>query len=115
MILIATRRILEHALHLADSASDALVHGMATTKDLVEKRDRWLNLEGADEAELKKRTLINLYNQRPTWLSLAHRRLDEAVLDAYTWPHDITDHEILKRLLVLNLERVALSEKEEGR
>jgi len=33
--------------------------------------------------ELKKRTLTNLYNQRPTWLRLAHRRLDEAVLAAY--------------------------------
>ena len=27
-------------------------------------------------------TLTNLYNERPTWLDLAHRRLDEAVLDA---------------------------------
>ena len=38
------------------------------------------------EAELKKRTLTNLYNQRPTWLDLAHRTLDAAVLDAYGWP-----------------------------
>ena len=27
--------------------------------------------------------LLNLYNQRPTWLDLAHRRLDEAVFAAY--------------------------------
>jgi len=33
--------------------------------------------------ELKTRTLTNLYNKRPTWLRLAHRRLDEAVLAAY--------------------------------
>jgi len=77
----------------------------ATAKDLVEKRDRWLNPDGASETELKKRTLTNLYNERPTWLDLAHKKLDEAVLDAYAWPHDITDDDILERLLALNLER----------
>ncbi|MGD9676193.1 MAG: class I SAM-dependent DNA methyltransferase, partial [Candidatus Bipolaricaulia bacterium] len=77
----------------------------AAAKDLVEKRDRWLNPEDASEADLKKRTLTNLYNQRPTWLDLAHKRLDEAVLDAYAWPHDLTDDQILERLLALNLER----------
>jgi len=51
--------------------------------------------------------LTNLYNQRPTWLDLAHKRLDEAVLDAYAWPHDLTADQILERLLALNLERVA--------
>jgi len=35
---------------------------------------------------LKARTLTNLYNQRPTWLDLAHRKLDEAVFTAYGWP-----------------------------
>jgi hypothetical protein len=54
---------------------------------------------------LKKRTLTNLYNQCPTWLDLAHRKLDQAVLDAYSWPHDLSDEEILERLLALNLER----------
>jgi hypothetical protein len=28
------------------------------------------------EAEFKKRTLNNLCTQRPTWLDLAHRKLD---------------------------------------
>ncbi|MCK4598313.1 class I SAM-dependent DNA methyltransferase [Candidatus Bipolaricaulota bacterium] len=79
----------------------------ATAKDLVEKRDRWLNPESASEAELKKRTLTNLYNQRPTWLDLAHKRLDEAVLDAYAWPLDLTDDQILERLLALNLVRAS--------
>jgi len=37
----------------------------------------------------------------------AHRRLDTAVFDAYGWPHDLTDDEILARLLALNLERAA--------
>ena len=72
---------------------------------LVAQRDAWLHPAGASEAELKKRTLTNLYNARPTWLDLAHRKLDAAVLDAYGWPHDLSDEEILERLLGLNLER----------
>jgi hypothetical protein len=32
---------------------------------------------------LKKRTLTNLYNERPQWLKLAHEKLDRAVLAAY--------------------------------
>jgi type II restriction/modification system DNA methylase subunit YeeA len=79
-------------------------------RELVEKRDAWLNPPVASEAELKRRTLTNLYNQRPTWLDLAHRKLDEAVLDAYGWPHDLGDEEILERLLALNLERAAREE-----
>ena len=83
-------------------------------RELVQQRDAWLNPSGATEAELKKRTLTNLYNQRPTWLDLAHRKLDEAVFDAYGWPHDpsapsagqaLSDEDILARLLALNLER----------
>jgi len=91
-----------------ESVDDPRVQAIAAAaKDLVEKRDRWLNPEGASEAELKKRTLTNLYNQRPTWLDLAHQKLDQAVLDAYAWPHDTTDDQILERLLALNLERAA--------
>ena len=74
-------------------------------RELVEKRDPWLNPEGASEVELKKRTLTNLYNQRPTWLDLAHTKLDRAVLDADGWPHDIADEDILARQLALNLTR----------
>ena len=51
------------------------------------------------------RTLTNLYNARPTWLYNAHRALDAAVADAYGWPADLADAEILERLLALNLER----------
>jgi type II restriction/modification system DNA methylase subunit YeeA len=74
-------------------------------RELVEKRQRWLHPEGAADKELKRRTLTNLYNARPTWLDLAHQTLDQAVLDAYGWPHDLTDDEILERLLALNLAR----------
>lgn len=34
-----------------------------------------------------------------------HTTLDRAVLDAYGWPHTLTDEQILERLLALNLER----------
>jgi len=54
---------------------------------------------------LKKRTLTNLYNERPAWLENAHRVLDEAVAAAYGWPTDITDDEALANLLALNIER----------
>jgi type II restriction/modification system DNA methylase subunit YeeA len=90
-----------------------LVQAIAqAAKELVEKRAAWLNPPGASEAELKKRTLTNLYNQRPTWLDLAHQKLDRAVLDAYNatdseqaWPHGISDEQILAQLLNLNLRR----------
>jgi len=76
-------------------------------QELVRKRDAWLNPPDASAEELRRRTLTNLYNQRPTWLDLAHRTLDQAVLDAYGWPHELSDEEILSRLLGLNLERAA--------
>ena len=59
--------------------------------------------------KLKKRTLTNLYNQRPTWLDLAHQKLDKAVFAAYGWDSGISDEELLEKLLVLNLERAAES------
>ena len=37
----------------------------------------------AQDKDLKKRTLTNLYNERPTWLQLAHLELDRAVLACY--------------------------------
>jgi restriction-modification enzyme MmeI-like protein len=37
----------------------------------------------AKDKRLKKRTLTNLYNEKPTWLALAHETLDRAVLAAY--------------------------------
>ena len=70
---------------------------------------------GAAAAELNSlrendhRTLTNLYNERPTWLDNAHAKLDAAVADAYGWPADLTDTEILEKLLELNLERAGAS------
>ena len=71
---------------------------------------RYPRVAPADDAaakKLAKRTLTNLYNERPTWLDLAHKRLDEAVFAAYGWPADLTDDHLLARLLALNLERSA--------
>ncbi len=69
---------------------------------------RYPRLEARDAdcaAKLKKRTLTNLYNERPAWLDLAHKKLDSAVAAAYGWPTDLSDEQILERLLALNLQR----------
>jgi type II restriction/modification system DNA methylase subunit YeeA len=106
-----------------EPAGDPRVLAIASAaKELVEMRDRWLsatpsglrppppNPKNGDLGEAArgsepKRTLTNLYNQRPTWLDLAHKKLDAAVLSAYGWPEGMSDDEILERLLKLNLER----------
>ena len=59
---------------------------------------------------MKKRTLTNLYNARPTWLTTAHATLDRAVWHAYAWPAEedpasVEVDVILGRLLALNGER----------
>ena len=77
----------------------------AVARELVRLREGWLNPPGLMEAELAKRTLTNLYNQRPTWLANAHDDLDRAVLAAYGWPPDAGDDAILGQLLELNLSR----------
>ncbi|MHB9148529.1 MAG: class I SAM-dependent DNA methyltransferase [Thermoleophilia bacterium] len=74
-------------------------------KRLDELRNGWLNPPGMTDAELAKRTLTNLYNARPTWLALAHERLDRAVHAAYGWPYPLEAEEVLARLIELNLSR----------
>ncbi len=89
------------------------------------------------EKILQKRTLTNLYNalslyraqfkgrqrDQEAWrntpsgpivsledaemLDHLHVTLDHAVLDAYGWPHNLSDEQILERLLALNLERAS--------
>jgi hypothetical protein len=44
---------------------------------------------------------------RPTWLDLAHKKLEVAVAAAYGWSAELTDEQILEKLLALNLERAA--------
>ncbi|SDY78119.1 DNA methyltransferase [Nitrosomonas sp. Nm33] len=99
--------------------------------DLTAWRDKWLNPEGWLEwaqteeeraagfpprpipklehaVDWKKRTLTNLYNEMPTGLKLRCEKLDKAVAKAYGWNDytpEMTDTEILQRLLKLNLLR----------
>ena len=49
-----------------------------------------------------------VYNARPTWLDLAHKRLDEAVFAAYGWKSDLSDEAILEKLLAFGSLRFAL-------
>jgi len=42
-----------------------------------------------------------------TVLKKLHDDLDAAVFDAYGWPRDLTDEQILERLVALNAERAA--------
>jgi type II restriction/modification system DNA methylase subunit YeeA len=77
-------------------------HGIGTVRyPRVEARD--------DEcaANLAKRTLTNLYNERPPWLANTHAKLDAAVAAAYGFPVDSGDEAILERLLALNQERAS--------
>jgi type II restriction/modification system DNA methylase subunit YeeA len=102
----------------------------AAAQALVEARDHWLNpvawvewvrtpeeaaagfprrpvAKTGFEGDLKKRTLTNLYNARPTWLDNLHRDLDQAVAAAYGWEWPLADEDILRRLFALNQERAA--------
>ncbi len=90
--------------HATESQRDAITPAAVRLDQL---RSGWLNPTGANEEELKNRTLTALYNQRPEWLAQAHRQLDDAVLAAYGWPDTLSDDAILARLLELNLSRKA--------
>lgn len=116
----------------AEPAADPLVRAIAAAaKELNDLREGWLNpAEPLPEADLKKRTLTNLYNKRPEWLHLAHLKLDRAAFAAYGWtdlkPEDLyatlrpkpgeskdaaakrekaAEEDMLKRLLALNHQR----------
>ena len=54
--------------------------------------------------KLRGRTLTALYNERPAWLDMAHRLLDKAVFAAYGLPPDLSDEEIMEKLLAINVE-----------
>ncbi|MEI7638907.1 MAG: hypothetical protein WCJ37_16485, partial [Syntrophus sp. (in: bacteria)] len=104
--------------------------------DLDAWREKWLNPEGWLDWEStpeeqnagfpprpvpkpeyavawKKRTLTNLYNEMPAGLKLRQEKLDQAVAAAYGWENytpDMSDKDILHRLLALNLERSKAAE-----
>ncbi len=92
--------------------TDALRAAIAqAAAELNRLRENWLNPTDADgnpalnATDLRRRTLTNLYNRRPTWLANAHAALDAAVAAAYGWPADLPDAVVLERLLALNLAR----------
>ena len=97
----------EHSVRLAAEAARAATiqtQGIGTARYA-----RLVALDAECAARIKDRTLTKLYNERPNWLDLAHRKLDAAVAAAYGWPADLTEAAILERLLALNLERTAHS------
>jgi len=95
------------------------------------------NLFHGAEKLLAQRTLTNLYNALAVYreefkgkqrlqsgwsatrfnfvitleeietLDYLHTKLDNAVLDAYGWPHDLSNEQILEKLLALNLNRAS--------
>ena len=73
-------------------------------------RSQYLTPHDAPPELVQEQTMTDLYNDtkdnpRPDWLVRRHQEIDEAVSAAYGWPADLSDDEILSRLLALNLER----------
>jgi type II restriction/modification system DNA methylase subunit YeeA len=103
------------AIAVAARRLNELREAWLTPPDLVEHvselvpgfPDRIIPVSPKAAAILRKRTLTNLYNERPAWLDSAHRELDAAVAAAYGWPANISEEDVLARLLALNRERVA--------
>ncbi len=84
-----------------DVMPEVLVNGVKRYPDRVIPKPEFAK-------QIKERTLTKLYNECPTWLSMAHTAVDLAVAAAYGWAdysEAMPDAEILRRLLALNLER----------
>jgi type II restriction/modification system DNA methylase subunit YeeA len=106
-----------HALSIAAAASrlNELRENWLNPPDLVRREpevvpgfpDRLIPINEKAAVILKKRTLTNLYNERPTWLANAHADLDAAVAGAYGWPADIAEEDALAKLFELNQARAA--------
>jgi type II restriction/modification system DNA methylase subunit YeeA len=73
--------------------------------------DRIMAVDDNAAAILKKRTLTNLYNERPPWLINAHSDLDAAVAAAYGWAPEISEDDALTGLLALNQSRGKIAGK----
>ena len=120
----------EHVAAIAQAARDLVQFRQAWLNPPAE------DINIIPERIIKQLTLTNLYNaltlyrdeykgkmrDRGKWhtavkqiitldqieeLDYIHNQLDAAVLAAYGWPHNLTDEQILERLLALNLERAA--------
>ena len=115
-----------HAQAIATAASrlNDLRENWLNPADLVKREpevvpsypDRILAVDDEAAKQLKKRTLTNLYNQRPAWLDNAHRDLDAAVAQAYGWTDwgtgGLSDDVVLERLFELNQQRCAADERQ---
>jgi hypothetical protein len=97
-------RYIEPLSRRAHAASSGVDAGAKQSVGLV-RYPRLVPKDDECAKELKKRTLTNLYNQRPAWLNLAHAKLDAAAVAAYGWPPTLSDDELLAKLLELNLSR----------
>ena len=82
-------------------------HTTLTLTDLYNVVEKLRQSDGsAGEPLNAKDQMINQQGLASVVLSL-HQQLDTAVADAYGWPHDLPDSEILTRLVLLNHERAA--------
>jgi hypothetical protein len=72
---------------------------------LDERCHAWLNPHNASPEEIKQRTITNLYAEHPSWIDEINHYLDAAVYDAYGWSHDLSDEQIVERLLKLKSEK----------
>ena len=94
---------------LTEAQSEHRAAIAAAAQNLDQRREAWLNPAGVNPAILQDRTMTGLYNRRPDWLDDAHEGLDAGVFAAYGWSAEMSDEEILTRLLTLNAERVGLA------
>ena len=95
---------------LPDASDDAKEEIAEVAKTLDTLRSGWLNPPGLLGAELRARTLTNLYNLHPSWLAQVHERLDRAVHAAYGWDYPLEREDVLARLVKLNTGRAVAQE-----
>lgn len=77
-------------------------HGDLTLTGLYNLREKLKKGEPLDMVEQDQRI-----HGRVDIIAELHDRIDDAVADAYGWPRDLSDEEIVARLIALNAERHA--------
>ena len=93
----------EFAEELDRNRKDVLAaHPDLTLTGLYNLRDKVLRGDPLDLVEQDQRA-----RGRVDLIAELHRRIDEAVADAYGWPADLSDEQIVARLVALNAERRA--------
>lgn len=87
-------RLDTHRKNIQSQHPDITLTGMY---NLLEKMRKGETFTDSDR-EYNDRALVSILKQ-------IHDELDIAVFDAYGWPHNLTDGEILEKLVALNAER----------